>query len=150
MKAPTEADLLNRKRAKRLGTILSNISIAAAILLFLSAFASVMVSAIAAVALILWFAVTICLLGVPLLDEGWRGLLPTITDTVEFGGSMIAFMLKLVVPFASVSISCAVLAPALLMLGAGENKSDAIPRTVISAIVIVFSVVCLIVARTVK
>ena len=56
MKNLTETELLNRKRALHAGTILSKVSIAAAVFLFLSAFASLFVMLFAGLAIILWIS----------------------------------------------------------------------------------------------
>ena len=53
MKNLTETELLNRKRALHAGTVLSKVSIAAAVFLLLSAFASVFVMLFAGLAIIL-------------------------------------------------------------------------------------------------
>lgn len=152
MKNLTETELLNRKRALHAGTILSKVSIAAAVFLLLSAFASLFVMLFAGLAIILWITLTICLFGIPFLIFGksWLGLLDTFKNTVEFGSTMVDFMIKLTAPLAAISISCAVLAPVLLFLAAGENKSAAVPRTVVSAIVVIVSIVCIIFAGGVK
>ncbi len=152
MKNLTETELLNRKRALHAGTVLSKVSIAAAVFLLLSAFASVFVMLFAGLAILLWITLTICLLGIPFLIFGksWLGLLYTFKNTVEFGSAMVDFMIRLTAPLAAISISCAVLAPVLLFLAAGENKSAAVPRTVVSAIVVLVSVLCIIFAGGVK
>lgn len=152
MKNLTETELLNRKCALHAGTILSKVSIAAAVFLFLSAFASLFVMLFAGLAIILWITLTICLIGLPFLMFGnsWLGLLHNFMNAVEFGSAMVDFMIKLTAPLAAISISCAVLAPVLLFLAAGENKSAAVPRTVVSAIVVIVSIVCIIFAGGVK
>lgn len=152
MKNLTETELLNRKRALHAGTVLSKVSIAAAVFLLLSAFASVFVMLFAGLAIILWITLTICLLGIPFLifGQSWLGLLYTFKNTVEFGSAMVNFLIRLTAPLAAISISCAVLAPVLLFLAAGENKSAAVPRTVVSAIVVLVSVLCIIFAGGVK
>lgn len=152
MKNLTETELLNRKRALHAGTVLSKVSIAAAVFLLLSAFASVFVMLFAGLAILLWITLTICLLGIPFLifGQSWLGLLYTFKNTVEFGSAMVNFLIRLTAPLAAISISCAVLAPVLLFLAAGENKSAAVPRTVVSAIVVLVSVLCIIFAGGVK
>ena len=141
---------MNRKRASRLGTITSNVAIAATVFLFIAAFSSIMVTVTAVIAIMLWFAFTVCLLGIPLLNETWRGLFSKLQNTVEFGGAMVDFMLKLTTPLAVVSISFAVIAPLFLFLRAGENKQKAVPRTIISVILVIVSAICIIFARNVK
>lgn len=152
MKNLTETELLNRKRALHAGTVLSKVSIAAAVFLLLSAFASVFVMLFAGLAILLWITLTICLLGIPFLifGQSWLGLLYTFKNTVEFGSAMVNFLIRLTAPLAAISISCAVLAPVLLFLAAGENKSAAVPRTVVSTIVVLVSVLCIIFAGGVK
>ena len=152
MKVLTDADLMNRRRATHAGKVLSKVSIAAVIFLFLSAFASLFVTMIAAMLIVMWFAFTITLVGLPLLmaGDGWLGILRKLTNTVEFGGTITDFMIKLTAPLAAISISCAVVSVVLLFLGAGENKSSAVPRTVVSAIVVIIAIVCIIFARGIK
>lgn len=134
-------DVLYRKRAAHIGTITAKLSIAAVIFTVIIGAGMVVHQMLAALLLMLWLAVTICFVGLLLLDPVWRSVPGQLLGSMDFVAELFDKVYGAFYPLAIIAIVCAVVS-----IGLGFIESDRKPvgRMVLCGIALAVAVITLI------
>ena len=136
-------DVMYRKRAAHVGAITAKLSIAAVIFTVCIGAGMILHQMFAAIILMLWVAITICFIGILLLDPWWRSVPGKIFGSIEFVTELFDKVYVAFYPLAIIAIVCAV---ASIGLGFLESDRKPVGRMVLCTIALVVAIITLIVA----
>ncbi len=134
-------EILYRKRASHIGIISAKLSITAVIFMVIIGAGMIVHQMIAAILLMLWFSVTICLLGLILIEPVWRSIPGKITGSMDF---VVDLFNKVYVAFYPLAVIAIVCASVSIILGFLESDKKPVGRMVLSGIALAAAIITLI------
>lgn len=130
-----QSELLYRKRVGHIGVIAAKLSVAASVCVVVVGVGTFLHQMFAAILLMIWFAVTVCLLGIPALVPEWRAIPGKITDSMDFVNTLFVKAYNAFYPLAIIAIVCAAVSIILAFFQSGKRPTGRIVLCVLSLIV---------------
>lgn len=137
----TENEILFRKRLAHFGAITAKLSIVSTAFVVVVSAGLVLHQMTSAILLMLWFTVTICTVGLLLLNPVWRGAPGRIIGSLDFVASLFAKLYSAFWPLVIIAIVCAALSIVLGLIESDKKPTGRIVLCVISAVVAVITMI---------
>lgn len=134
-----ESELIYRKRVGHIGVIAAKLSVAASVCVVVVGVGTFLHQMFAAILLMIWFAVTVCLLGIPALVPEWRAIPGKITDSMDFVNTLFGKAYAAFYPLAVIAIACAAVSIILAFFQSGKRPTGRIVLCLISLVVAIIT-----------
>lgn len=136
-----ESELLYRKRTEHIGVIAAKLSVAASVCVVIVGVGTLLHQMFAAITIMMWFAVTVCLLGIPALAPKWRAIPGKITDSMDFVNTLFGKAYTAFYPLAIIAIACAAASIILAFFQSGKRPTGRIVLCALSLIVAIVTMI---------